>query len=278
MKTILVPTDFSDTARNAALYAIDLAKQLKANKIIFYNTYQAPVSVGPDPMVPVLEVFDLETVKKANEENLNLFKFKFINYCDKNIVLDTVCEFNMLAEGIDEVCDRLKIDLIIMGITGGGAVEESVFGSNTIKVARNTNVPVIIVPAKANYTAVRKVVLVTDFEKVKDSIPAKPIIDLLGSTKAALDVLHVEKNEHYANDKAFESLEMDEMFSGYAPKYHFVKHQDFAEAINDFVFEQQIDMVIIVPKKHGLFENIFKKSHTKHLAFHSNIPLMVVHP
>ena len=115
----------------------------------------------------------------------------------------------MLAEGIDEVCDRLKIDLIVMGITGGGAVEESVFGSNTIKVARNTNVPVIIVPAKANYTAVRKVVLVTDFEKVKDSIPAKPIIDLLGSTKAALDVLHVENNEHYANDKAFESLEMD---------------------------------------------------------------------
>ena len=86
MKTILVPTDFSETAKNASLYAIDFAKQVKAKKIILYNTYQAPVSVGPDPMVPVLEVFDLETVKKANEENLQLLKFKFLAFCGRRLI------------------------------------------------------------------------------------------------------------------------------------------------------------------------------------------------
>jgi nucleotide-binding universal stress UspA family protein len=277
MKTILVPTDFSETAKNASLYAIDLAKQVKAKKIILYNTYQAPVSVGPDPMVPVLEVFDLDTVKKANEENLQLLKFKFLAFCDKDIVIDTLCEFNMLAQGVEEICGRMDIDLIVMGITGGGAVEETVFGSNTVKVARTIKVPVIIVPAKANYTSVDKIALVTDFEKVNTSIPVEPIKKILQSTGAELNILHVEKSGNYNKDNAFESVEMDKLFTGFEPKYHFIHNQDFADAINDFVFEQQIDLVIIVPKKHGLFETIFKKSHTKHLAFHSNIPLMVVH-
>ncbi len=277
METILIPTDFSDTSKNAALYAIDLGKQIKAKKIILYNTYQAPVSVSPDPMVPALEIFDLKTVKKTSEENLQLFKFKFLAYCDNSLIIETLCEFNMLAEGIDEVCSRLHIDLIVMGITGGGTIEESLFGSNTIKVARNTNVPVIIVPAKANYTSIHKVALVTDFYNVAHSIPVVPIKKILDSTSAELHIVHVERGSDGIDDNTFESSEMDKLFEGFEPKYHFIHSDDFVEGINDFVFDEQIDLVIIVPKKHGLFESIFKTSHTKHLAFHSDIPLMEVH-
>ncbi|MCU0321134.1 MAG: universal stress protein [Chitinophagaceae bacterium] len=47
--------------------------------------------------------------------------------------------------------------------------------------------------------------------------------------------------------------------------------------INEFADANSTDIVIVIPQKHGLFESIFTKSHTKQLAFHSHIPIMVVH-
>src|SRR5476651_1186843 len=50
MKTILVPTDFSDNATHAAEYAYDLAKQLKA-KMILCNAFIVPAEMPEAGMV-----------------------------------------------------------------------------------------------------------------------------------------------------------------------------------------------------------------------------------
>jgi hypothetical protein len=63
----------------------------------------------------------------------------------------------------------------------------------------------------------------------------------------------------------------------YNPEYHFVDSDNFMEATNTFVHQHKIDLLITIPKRHNFFETIFKRSHTKMMAFHSNVPLMVVH-
>ena len=72
MNTILVPTDFSLAARNAAMYAINFAKQVKCKKIIFYNAYQTPIVT--DANMAIVDAVDIEEMKKASEENLDVFK------------------------------------------------------------------------------------------------------------------------------------------------------------------------------------------------------------
>ena len=72
MKTILIPTDFSTTAKNAAFYALGIAKQFGMDRIVLYNAYQAPVSV--DPMVPTVQLLDMDLMKKSSEEGLADFK------------------------------------------------------------------------------------------------------------------------------------------------------------------------------------------------------------
>jgi len=47
MKTFLVPTDFSDTSKNAARYAANIAKQYQDVHIILYNVSDKIV-VGSD--------------------------------------------------------------------------------------------------------------------------------------------------------------------------------------------------------------------------------------
>jgi len=278
MKTILVPTDFSATAKNAARFAIELAKQIQAQKIILYNTYQSGFSVVADPMIPALGALDLEAIKEGSSEALDNFKAELIDYANDSISLETVSEFALLTDGIIELAKTQKVDLIVMGITGGGALQENFFGSNTINVAKHINIPVLIIPQKARYTKFDKVLFACDFHKVVESTPVKPIKQLLELTNAKLFVLHVDNSsKEILPDIKFESLMLDTLFAGYSPEYHFADNGDFTERINEFVVEKKIDLIITIPKKHGLFDNIFKRSHTKMLAFHSHVPLMVIH-
>jgi hypothetical protein len=70
---------------------------------------------------------------------------------------------------------------------------------------------------------------------------------------------------------------METFLEKYNPTINLIDNPDFIDGINYFVQTENIDMVIIIPKKHGLFESLFKRSHTKMLAFHTNVPILVVH-
>jgi len=278
MKTILIPTDFSETASNAARYAVDLADQLQVDKLILYNVYQAGVNVVADPMIPALGALDLDNIKHASEDGLENFKNEILEYAYKKIDIETISEFALLSEGIEDLLKRYEIDLIVMGITGGGAIQENFFGSNTINVARHTTIPVVIIPADAIFKKIDNILFACDFSKVVESTPVNSIKKILDSTGAKLHVFHIDDyNKENAPDIKFESLMLDTLLEGYDKEYHFADNPSFTEAINSFSEEKEIDLIITIPKKHGFFDSLFKRSHTKMLAFHSHVPLMVIH-
>jgi nucleotide-binding universal stress UspA family protein len=68
MQTILVPVDFSTTAYNAALYALELGKQLQV-KVILYHSYELPVVSDGGLAVPLL--VGVDDIKKTSTEALD---------------------------------------------------------------------------------------------------------------------------------------------------------------------------------------------------------------
>ncbi|HEX8331121.1 MAG TPA: universal stress protein [Segetibacter sp.] len=274
MKTILLPTDYSETAKNAALYAFELAKQIGSTKIILYNAYQAPVAV--DPSLPVMQLLNMDDIQRISEEGMKNFKNELASHADADIHVETLNEFAVLHSNIDDVCEHTRTDLVVMGITGGGGLEEVLIGSNTINVVKHTKVPVLIVPAEAKYKQVKEIVLVCDYKKIDEAIPQKQLKNILEATKAKLFVLNIDHNKDHANDLQ-EAFGLDNALKDYAPEYHHVDKKDFAEAVNEFVANNEVDMIITIPKKYGFFESIFKRSHTKQLAYHTHVPLLCMH-
>jgi nucleotide-binding universal stress UspA family protein len=275
MKTILVPTDFSNTARNAAKYALALGNQIKATRIVLYNAFQAPISV--DPMVPTVQLLDMDLMKKSSEEGLAQFKTELKAEPFGNIEMDTFSEYNVLTGGINDLAKAVAADFIVMGITGGGAVTETLIGSNAVSVSLHSTIPVIIVPPEASFKKINQVLLACDFKQVLETTPVKPLKLLLENTGAALHILHVNTSAEKAIDVSFESMVLDSLLKTNNPQYHFVENESFTLGINQFADSNNIDLIITIPKKHGFFDSIFKKSHTKRLAFHSHLPLMVMH-
>lgn len=276
MKKILIPTDFSATAKNATFYAFKLAKQLHADEVILYHGYQAPVNI--DPMVPTVVMPDIDTLRESSERILAHFKSIVCPFCDPSITVSTLARYDHLGDGLDDICHETGAALIVMGITGASILEEKLIGSNTLSVAENGTVPVIIVPPKAVFTKIEEVMLVCDFKKVVETTPVQPIKNILDATGAKLFVLHVDhENKQWSADTPFESLMLDTLLYSYKPEYLFENNNNFIEAVNIVALEKMVDIIITMPKKHGLFEGLFHSSATKKLAYHSNVPIMVIH-
>ena len=279
MKTILVPTDFSDTSINAAKYAFGLAKQVGAKEIVLYNAFITPFNTTLDPSMPGISIIDFETLETASLEGLQSVKQKLTEtFKDDSISIELLYKHGYLSDNIKSACEETKADVIVMGITGGGVISEKVFGSNTTIIAKYSNIPVIIVPADSCYKHISKLLLVSDFVEIEEFVPFVPIKKVLDDTGAKLMVLHVAENSHHSlYEGAYECFAFKELFAGYNPEFHFIVNPNFSQAINDFALENAADVTIVIPKKHSLLESLFIKSHTKELAFHSRIPLMAVH-
>lgn len=278
MQTILVPTDFSASAKNAAIYAINLAAQLKLQKIILYNAYLSPPVMNEPAGVPVIPVTDLETFKTISTDGLEQFTQSLKSICPSGVTLEQKSEFGDIVNDIDEICETTEADLVVLGITGTSKMEELLIGSTAVSVVKRTKVPVIIVPGEAQYASINNIMLACDFKNVAETIPVHAIKSILDATDAALHVLNVyEEVDEVSPDKAKQKELLQTLFQEYEPGFHFVKNEDFTAGINEFVTANSIDLIIAVPKKHGFLHTLFREGHAKKLAFHSKVPLMYIH-
>lgn len=277
MQTILVPVDFSSTSYNAARYAIRLAVQLNTERIVLYNAFELPVMANGGLTAPI--VIDIEEIKSNSSKALQTMQEKLkAEFNNLSVAIETLNNYNTVLNGIKEAVTELKVHLIIMGITGGSSIEQSLIGSNTIDVSRESKVPVIIVPPKAVFKQIQNTYLAYGLQYINESLPAKPITDFLFTAKSNFGILHVEKDASKKyTDNDFSGKPVNTAFAAFKPKHHIIYHTDFVEGVNNFTDNNLIDLLIIIPKKHGFFDRLFNKSHTKMLAFHSHVPIMVVH-
>ena len=276
MKTIIVPTDFSQAAYNAARYALGLASQLGTCRVVLYHAYELVV---PIPDIPTsIPMIDPDELKIASLEGLERMKSDLQPATPADVVLECRAENHLLAANIDGFCHEQQADLIVMGTMGGSQLEEILIGSNSVDVAKHTACPVIIVPADAVYKPIHKIVFACDFKKMGENTPIAPLKRLLDVFKAELHVLNIDHSgKGLEGETPMESLVLDTMLEGYNPVYHFVDHENVVKGIMEFSEKEGADLIFIIPRKHGLFEGWFKRSRTTQLVFHSHIPLLAIH-
>jgi len=281
MQTIIVPTDFSNTATNAAAYAVHFANQINVKRILLFHAYELPIAL--DPLMPGVQMLELDTFKDAAIKNLDNFRDQLRStFPNSNIQFDVAVEYGSITGGLIMIAEKEKIELIIMGITGGGAIEETLIGSNTTSVAGALGVPVLIIPPHATFRSVEKIMLACDFNYADQYIPLGIIRELLNETKAKLLVFNLEVDMEESDNKypvtvVGEGFAVHTLLQEFNPEYHFAKNSEYVLGINEFAESNGIEMIISVPKKKSFFEKLFIKSSTKKLAFHTHLPLLVIH-
>jgi nucleotide-binding universal stress UspA family protein len=273
MKTIIVPTDFSPIAENAMRFGLDMALNIEAS-LMLVHVYQVPVSVNEVPMA----IVSVEDMRKASEEKLASLKQDLERISAGRIKIYTEARLGTVADELDELCHVIQPFAVVMGTQGANRIERILFGSNTLHAIRHLSVPVLVIPPGASFRPVHKIGLACDFRDVVPTTPDKEIKTVVQEFKAELHVLNVDHdNRHFAPDTPMQSSLLNTMLEGLNPQYHFIDKENIDEGLNEFAEKNDLDFLIVIPKKHNALDGLFHKSHTKEMAFHSHVPVMAIH-
>jgi len=259
MLQVIVPLDFSETSFNAAQYACNMYKKRSDVNIILYHFYEGSEEVAPAEKY-------LNTLKKELDE--------------------LVLNIEIYAESGDNFIDRLAAFahvkgayMIVMGLIGKTPLVQRFSGSNTLKMVEKNVCPVLIVPEHAKFSKVANVLITSEMKSVEENPVLLAVKRVLHDFKPALHILNVDDKHYIALTPAFkaERDKMEELLKEFNPEFYFMRLYDFHEAVDLFVEDKNIDIIIIAPKYHSFYERLFKTQHTKKLIYHSKVPVLAIH-
>lgn len=260
MHRVIIPIDFSETSLNAARFSAQMLAEKNDTTAILYHNYESHDDVD---------------ISHNYQESL---KKEFLRAGVKNVV----CESEMggdLIDNISRLAHTIRATLIIMGITGKSAVRQAMFGSNTLKLIDRNLYPVMIIPPDALYKGINNVAFASDFKNVEATTPAALINSVLEMFDPKLHIVNVNK-EIYVSlpvEMEEEKTKLLGMFGTFRTECYFLTMNDFYQAIDTFVIDYSIDILITIPKHQSNSTSLFKTSHTKRLAYHSHIPILAAH-
>ncbi len=275
MKTIIITTDFSESALNAARYAAKLAKSVDANHIILYHAYDN-LPIGTD--LPMTDATP-SLVEEQSLSNLRTVQAELIRILgeNNNVNVQLVTNNFPLLRGIEGIADEWHADLVVAGTTGRSNLEQALIGSNTVNLASSLKLPLLIVPADANYDPIQKIVFACDLRKVSDSTPVAEIGHWLERLRAKLLVLNVTlEGKNVSPDAIMEQYKMHALLDIFQPEYHYKTGDDIAVEIEEFAKEHDAGLIVTIPKSYGFFERLFRRSISKQLIKKSAIPLLLL--
>jgi nucleotide-binding universal stress UspA family protein len=144
LKKVLVPTDFSDSARHAFTYGVSFALEYEAQLVLLHVVENLTVGYASDLFpVPMAEVFqEISGYAKAELAKLSEeAKHKGVT------VSELVVQGKPSAE-IVRYASENEVDMIVLGAHGKGMLDQALFGSTTERVMRHAPCPVLTVPMK----------------------------------------------------------------------------------------------------------------------------------
>ncbi len=272
MKNIIAPIDFSPVSVNAARYAVQLAEFYNAN-VWLYHAYELPVThiEYGYPFVTYAELHN------AADFQLGELVKELSGMVKVPVTIKVKVEMTNLANGLISLCDEVKADMVIMGITGKDRLTRLLIGSNTIHAIHHLHCPVLIVPAGSLFSPYQKIGFAADYEIAASPAAIGLINNITGTFKASLHVINVDwDNRHFTPDAETNQVLLHKQLTNGQASFHNLESEQVATAIHNFAKNNRIDLLVTLPKKHNLMEKLFSRSHTPELLYHTDMPVLCI--
>lgn len=283
---ILLPVDFSDYSKKAAIIALDWAHELKAELTVFHTYYNPIISTMPFSDTFAYEmnteemIVEMETKAREGMESMKVF----LN--ENNEKLETPVSLKMeLVKGIaeDEIVKFSRIYqplIIIMGTRGEDRKTNDLIGSVTAEVMEKAKVPVLAVPEDFQYDGIgglQKLLYATDFSE-SDFVAIDKLEQLVRPLGIKITCAHVSTKFH----SQWDDVKLAGLREHIKTKYNedkvecdIIENEDFYVGIESFVRENNIDILSFTRHRRGLISRIVNPNIARKMLFHSTTPLLV---
>jgi nucleotide-binding universal stress UspA family protein len=270
MKRILVPTDFSEQANYALHVASQLAKKHHC-EIYLLHMLELPINevdaLSSHSDLPEA-MFYLKLARKRFDDVLAK---PFL----KTIKVHEIVKFQQAFDGIIDTCKEYKIDLIVMGSHGVSGFKEMFIGSNTEKVVRTSEIPVLVIKNYHQNFKVNNFIYASDFTE-ENKKPFKKAVEFAKLVKATLHLLMINTPNKFLTTDESDSRMQNFMKGSQFKNYTLNIYNDYTIEKGILNFAQHIDAGLIGMSTHGRkgIAHFFNGSISEDLVNHANRPVI----
>jgi nucleotide-binding universal stress UspA family protein len=278
MKKILFPTDFSEAANKAFIYALHLAAKTGA-AITTLHAYPEPPQNMPGHLPRTLEEFyenyaleELHDYKKSIPVLQDIQAQHGFDHVSVNHALRP----GKAVDAIRQAAKEEQADLIVMGTTGATGLKKLFLGSVAGAVLESAPCPVLAVPEKNGFDGQLDQIAFTISYQEEEQKALHQVIAISAPFEAHIhcinvDLAHTDFHTH-AMDKFKAPLE------GIYPHLHFhvLEGNSIEGAIVNFLKEQRIDILAMIAHKRSFLEELFSYSRAKMMSYHSDTPILAI--
>ena len=266
MYKILVPVDFSKKSEFAVKMSSQIGKKIKS-EIHLLHLVELPSGIvdmgaGSNFSIPASMMY----LRKVKDKIIHLKNTFF----DSDHIIKYSIKFENPFEGIRNYTQKNDINLIVMGSKGVSDFEEMIIGSNTEKVVRTSNIPVVVVKTDNDKFKFKKLVFASNFDDENKAA----FVDFLAFAKKFNSQIHLLKINTISN---FESSytthkKIKDFVKGFNLKRKTITIYNDASVVKGIInFAKEIDADVIALTTHGrsglssLFNGSIAKSVSKNV-------------
>lgn len=267
MKKIIIATDYSAEAENAARYAASVASE-HGHQLILFNVSDISIHAlngraSPSAIDELLEIYNKNLSAAAHDLSV---KYKV-----------TVTPYLATGNFYNELVNCINIhaaDGLVMGMASK-SIEQDMLGNTTTASIHRLQIPILAVPLAGKYQGLKKILFACDLERGVHDKVLENIHFIAEHFGATVEIFYVE-NTIAALQEAHEPVHthVDEALIGISYYYKNIQSQKIIQAIQDEIKATQPDLLIMAPYKYGFWDSIVHRSKTRMMASGSNIPLL----
>ena len=272
MKKILVPIDFSKEAKYACEVAAQIAKKTKCEIILLHMLDIPGASIDPidsnNKRGGAQAIFFMKTIHKKFQ------KYKALPFFEGIKITESV-KFHKAFNGVIEESKKNNVELIVMGSQGATGLKEMLVGSNTEKVVRHSDIPVLVIKKKVSNFEIKNMIFASDFSK-ESKKSFKNVLEFANIFKAKLHLLYINTIHNFESTK--DSTKKLEKFVSGIDKNKFTLNiyndTTIEEGILNFGKEIEADVIAINTHGRSGLSQLFSESISKELANHALRPIV----
>lgn len=274
MKNILLLTDFSENAKNAISYAMQL---LKNDVCDFYLLYVHKSSTfSSDNLISSDKNSIYESIVKVPKEKLKLLANEFKKEND-NHTFHTIVDFDTFTDSINQIITQKGIELIVLGSNGVTGAKEVIFGSNTINVIRKVKCTTLVIPQGFKYKHPKELLLPLSTNDSFSGEKFNELLKFIKTYKSGLHILRIANEEDKENFNLNDKNDISGLLKNKTYSYSFISDVPIHFALDCYIQTNDIDITALFVQKENFIDRFFKGSTTTNISNTIRVPLFVIH-
>jgi len=270
MKSILLLTDFSDSANNAIHYAMHF---FKSDSCVFHvmHVHKAGSFITDDLMTtPTENIY--ESITRIPEQKLkSLIKHLKDEYHNEEHSFNIIIDFDVFTDAIKQIVEANSIDIIVLGSNGKTGAKEVLFGSNTINVIKHVSCKTMVIPTDYKFKPIQNFLLPLQCNDIINSEQLYTIEDFYKFNNFKFHILRVCKNEKSKVKYDLNHLE------GLDWTYSIDDRKNFFDAVTSYLKENSIDMTSLIIRDQSFIMRFLTETPVLELSKVIKLPLLIFH-